>query len=194
MNAGSSESEELLWAAVTRLQDADAFAKLFDLHRDRVYRHAFFHLENTADAEDALATAFLELWRGRRKVQLLEGSILPWLLGITTNTARNLARSRRRYRAMLDRLPREVDPHEDAEARAISRLESVRSLRAVAAELKDVPAQDAALLTLTSFEGYSTETAAAVVGISASAARTRLHRLRRRLRAAAAVETTEATP
>ncbi|WP_396133584.1 RNA polymerase sigma factor [Arthrobacter sp. 1088] len=45
------------------------------------------------DAEDATAAAFLELWRRREGVRLVDGSILPWLLVTTTNTARNLQRS-----------------------------------------------------------------------------------------------------
>lgn len=64
--------------------DAQAFAALFDLHRDRVFRYARRLLGDIHDAEDATAGAVLELWRRRTSVRVVEGSVLPWLLVTTT--------------------------------------------------------------------------------------------------------------
>jgi RNA polymerase sigma-70 factor (ECF subfamily) len=47
-----------------------------------------------------------------------------------------------------------------------------------------MPDRDRALLVLTALEGYSTVAAAEALGITAGAARVRLHRLRARLREA----------
>ena len=57
------------------------------------------------DAEDVAASAFLELFRRRDDVRVVNGSVLPWLLVTASNLARNSARARRRYQEFLARLP-----------------------------------------------------------------------------------------
>lgn len=172
--ATSKPAEAALWEQA-RAGDGEAFGRLFDLHRDRVFRHAGALAANRQDAEDVTASAFLELWRLRERVRLVDGSVLPWLLATTTNVGLNASRSRRRYRRLLERLPRAE--HGDA-------VDMTRGL-AVAPLLKDamrtLPARDAQLLALIALEGYSVTDAAACLDLSPEAARARLHRLRRRL-------------
>src|SRR6478735_11743522 len=98
------EPEQVLWEAA-RGGDATAFGVIFDLHRDRAFRHAYRLLQDIDDAEDAAAIGFLELWRRRDDVRVVDGSVLPWLLVTVTNTTRNLRRGRRRYRQLLMALP-----------------------------------------------------------------------------------------
>ncbi|MGH2910056.1 MAG: hypothetical protein ACRDK8_12235 [Solirubrobacteraceae bacterium] len=52
------------------------------------------------------ASTFLELWRRRADVRLVDQSVLLWLLITATNLSRNAARGTRRYRQFLQRLPR----------------------------------------------------------------------------------------
>lgn len=171
--------EEALWPAA-KAGDGDAFGAIFDLHGDRVYRHARRLTATVVDAEDVTASAFFELWRRRRSVRVVEGSVLPWLLVTTTNLSRNLARGLRRYRAMLAQLPRSsVEPN--AEELVLTGVGDERlrhDIRQAFAQLKPT---DAALVALTSFEDYTPAQAAAALGISAGTARTRLHRARSRL-------------
>jgi DNA-directed RNA polymerase specialized sigma24 family protein len=98
--------EAQLWS-LARGGDALAFAAIFDLHRDRVFRQAVRLLDSGPDAEDVSASAFLELFRRRDDVRIVNGSVLPWLLVTTANLARNSTRARRRYRDFLARLPRD---------------------------------------------------------------------------------------
>ncbi len=176
---GSYSDESAAWAAALS-GDSDAFAATFELHRERVYRHALRVTENVHDAEDVTAAAFLVLWRRRKSVCLVNGSVLPWLLVTTTNLARNLRRGLRRYRALLDALPRSTDQR-DAGDIAVERLEEARAAAQVTRALRAMRPSEAALLTLVVFENYSPTEAAAVLGISDGAARTRLHRARVRL-------------
>jgi RNA polymerase sigma factor (sigma-70 family) len=174
----SSGDELETWrAALTG--DADAFVAIFDLHRTRVYRHALRMTENVHDAEDVTAAAFLELWRRRRSVRVIDGSVLPWMIVTTTNTARNLARGLRRYRALIANLPR-AEAADSAADIAVERIEEERIGEQVRHALGSLPTADAALLALTMFEHYSPSQAAAALGISDGAARTRLHRARTR--------------
>lgn len=158
--------------------DGSAFGLIFDRHRARVFRHAYRLLVDTHDAEDATAVAFLELWRRRESVQLIGGSVLPWLLVTTTNSARNLARSRRRYHALLDTLPH-GEHHRSAEDVALS--DKLADQR-LAAALTRLSPTDLHLVTLVMIEGYSPTEAAPVLGLSASTTRTKLHRARTALR------------
>ena len=122
------------------------------------------------DAEDLTAAAFFELWRKRRSVRTVNGSVAPWLLVAVVNLSRNHLRGAARYRAAIDSIPRaerSVDPAEVAE----------RGLEQSAA-LAGLGRVDAALLVLTAVEGYSTAEAATALGLKPGAARMRLSRLR----------------
>lgn len=111
---GVVESDSALWDR-SLAGDGDAFGVLFDRHRDRVFRHACRLAQTRHDAEDVVAAAFLELWRRRAEVRLVDGSVLPWLLVTSTNLGRNVARGTRRYRQLLERLPRLLDQPDAAE-------------------------------------------------------------------------------
>jgi RNA polymerase sigma factor (sigma-70 family) len=169
----------VLWPQCVR-GDAEAFGVLFDRHRDRVFRSASRLSDNRQDAEDVAASAFLELWRRRDDVRVVDGSILPWLLVTTANLGRNAARSRRRYRDLLGRLPR----YEDAPDTAAVVLDA-RGL-GVDARLRDglrkLSATDAQLIALVVLDGYRVAVAAELLGLSESSARSRLHRSRQKLK------------
>src|SRR3954452_9532771 len=93
--------------------DPDALATLFDRYSDRIYNHCFRATGDWAEAEDATSTVFLEVWRHRRRVQVHDGSALPWLYGVATNVGRNLARSRRRRGRAFAPLPPPAVEHAD---------------------------------------------------------------------------------
>jgi RNA polymerase sigma-70 factor (ECF subfamily) len=170
------------WAAALS-NDPDAFVAIFDLHRLRVFHHALRMTANVHDAEDVTAAAFLELWRRRKSVRVVDGSVLPWLLVTTTNLARNLTRGLRRHRALLATLPRSRDQR-SAEDLAVERMEEMRVAVQVGDALSSLSPSDAALITLTMFEHYSPAQTAVALGISDGAARTRLHRARARMASA----------
>lgn len=160
--------------------NGEAFAELFRRHRDGVYRRASALVDRQHDAEDATAIAFFELWRRRKAVTLVDGTVLPWLLVAVVNTARNQRRSGMRYRRLLAAMPRE-DAAPDAEQQALSALDAeVLGVRLKEA-LSLLDPKDAALLTLTALDGLSVADAAPLVGLRPGAARTRLMRARRRL-------------
>jgi RNA polymerase sigma factor (sigma-70 family) len=179
LNMNASEEEAIAWANVVR-NDGDAFVAIFDQHRDRTYRHALRLTANVHDAEDVVAAAFLELWRRRNSVRLVDGSVLPWLLVTTTNLSRNVTRGLRRYRALIDALPR-AEVAQSAEEAALAQIEELRLAAKVQDALNGLRPSDAALIALTLYEGYSTAQVATALGISDGAARTRLHRARSRM-------------
>jgi RNA polymerase sigma factor (sigma-70 family) len=173
-------SDAQLWSR-SLSGDGEAFGVLFDLHHDRVFRHAYRLVEDRCDAEDVTATAFLELWRRRADVRLVNDSVLPWLLVTTTNSARNVRRSVARYRRLLARLPRTPDTS-DAETAYFAAHPSEQIDRRLTATLRSLPAADLRLVSLVALEGFTIAEAASILGLSSPAAKTRLYRARVRLR------------
>ena len=167
-------AEFQLWERA-RQNDGEAFGRLFDLHRHRVYRRALGLVESQHDAEDITAAAFFELWRKRHTVTPANGSVLPWLLVTAVNLSRNLRRSTSRYQRFLRGAPRGT-PIEEPDA------EIMETRRRLEASLRELSSVDGALLVLTALEGISLADAAGVVGLKPATARVRLYRARARLR------------
>ncbi|GAA1521477.1 RNA polymerase sigma factor [Nocardioides humi] len=175
MTGGDDEAER--WRRA-REGDADAFVTVYDAHRERVHGHALRLLGDVHDAEDVTAVAFLHLWRRRSDVRLVGGSVLPWLLVTAGHAARNVGRARRRHRRLLARLPRSepvVSPADLAEAAGFS--------PGLAAAVSRLSAVDRSLVGLVVLAGLPLEEAAEAVGVTTGAAKTRMYRIRIRLRA-----------
>jgi RNA polymerase sigma factor (sigma-70 family) len=170
----SQDAEVELWLRARR-DDGAAFAALFDLHHARIYRRALGLLANVHDAEDVAAAAFFELWRKRRSVRLVTGSVVPWLLVTTVNLSRNARRKTGRYRKLLH----ELASDESASGPDVDGSEVGQRLASSLGRLSPV---DGALFVLTVLESVPITEAAEAVGLKASTARVRLHRARVRLR------------
>ena len=176
--------DEHNWASALR-GDGEAFGRIFDRHRHRVFRHSYQLVSATADADDIVSITFLEAWRRADDVRFVDGSMLPWLLVTATNSARNLARSSRRYRAMLEQLPADTHPDD----RAFDQFDTEAH-----DALQRLSLTDQRILTLCVLEDLSEKDAATVLGVPAGTVKSRLSRAKRRLAdSLAAAPTKEAT-
>lgn len=176
------KDEDGLWSR-SLSGDGEAFGALYDRHRDRVFRHAYRLSGNHHDAEDIMAAAFLELWRRRAMVRIVDGSVVPWLLVTTTNMARNNGRAALRYRRLLDSLPRREESLGATEPDFVSSPQETLD-QDLASALATLNAEDLHLVSLVVFEDYSLAAAAAVLNLTPGAAKTRMHRARQRMKAA----------
>jgi RNA polymerase sigma factor (sigma-70 family) len=165
------DADDALWGRV-REGDELALALLFDRYEPRVFRHALRLLSAREDAKDAVTIAFFELWRKRESVRLVDGSPLPWLLTTAAHSARNLERSGRRYRALLERTP----AGEDHGAPAL------HDESGVLAALKRLPEREQSVVVLTVLEGYPERVAAEALGIPVGTVKSRLNRAKAKLR------------
>lgn len=172
------DCDEDVWADLLD-GDADCFGVIWDRHRDRVFRNLWAAGAPSSEAEDLTAMTFLELWRRRDAVRFVDGSLLPWLLVTAHNVLRNAARARRRHRAFLAKLPPPAlapDPAGQVAESHSSTVERVRVLMASAS------ADDRALLAMTALDDLTIREAASALGLSESATKMRLSRLKARLR------------
>jgi RNA polymerase sigma-70 factor (ECF subfamily) len=174
-------SDDALWEAVrSGGPDApDAFGELFDRYADVVYRYAMVRLRRAEWAEDVVSTVFSEAWRQRAHVDLHEGTLRPWLLGVARNQANRLwsQQSRREQRERRSVVPDEADhaagvaEHLDAEADLGVVLDAIGAL-------PDGPRET---LVLHVWGELSHEQIAAELGISIGTVKSRLSRARSRL-------------
>lgn len=164
--------------------DKAAFSTLVMRHQVRVRRLLLAALQNTADADDVLQEAFLRAYLNIESLRQ-PARFRAWVCGIALNLARMWQRSLVRrpildvepalWSAVAD--PRPL-PEQTVEAREISG-------RLVAA-LADLPPAERDVLLLVYRDGLSHQETATQLGVSSGAVKVRVHRGRRRLRAALA--------
>ena len=126
---------------------------------------------------------FLLAWRRRRDVVFTTegGSVLPWLLGVAVNVARNRRRSDRRGAAaiaQLDARASEADFSDDL----VGRLADERQMADVLAVIERLPRQEQEVLALCAWSDLSYEDCALALGVPVGTVRSRLSRARAHLR------------
>lgn len=177
----STQTDSALWARAVAADEV-AFAEIFDRHGDRVYRHARRLVGQQVDAEDITAMVFLEAWRSRARVRLVDGSPLAWLLVTATNLSRNLERGRVRYERALRKLRIEDVPDH---AEHLVDVLSEKSRRApVQTSFAKLSRKDQEILMLCVIEQLPPREVAVLMRVPAGTVRTRLSRAKRRLREA----------
>lgn len=168
----------------TRAQagEPEAFRELFDLHAKVVYNHAFRLVGSWSTAEDAVSLTFLEAWRLRERIDTsVDATLQPWLLGIATNVCRNVRRAARRYDGVVARLPaHDVVP--DPAAEVASRLDSAEQLARVRKAMAMLRKSEREILALCVWAGLDYAEAAEALGLPVSTVRSRLSRVRQKLR------------
>jgi RNA polymerase sigma factor (sigma-70 family) len=175
---GTAPDDEL-WRRA-RAGDGDAFGRVFDRHRDRVFRHAVRLTRHRHDAEDVTALVFLEAWRRRSAVRVVDGSVLPWLLVTTGHVAQNSARAGRRHARALAALPVRPDVADHADDVA-ARLDGVDRDHAVRHAVAALRPADRDVLLLCLVEELPLADAAVALGVPVGTVKSRLSRARRRL-------------
>jgi RNA polymerase sigma factor (sigma-70 family) len=175
------------WAIERSWHEPERFAEVFD--RCYVELHGYVARRLGASlADDVVADTFLIAFDRRRRYDLGQPDARPWLYGIATNLiARHRRAELRQYRALAragaDTLVRAADAHAERVAQRVDAAALRGRLAAALAELAD---GDRHVLLLVAWAQLSCEEAARALGIPAGTARSRLHRARRRTRAALA--------
>jgi RNA polymerase sigma-70 factor, ECF subfamily len=150
--------------------------RMYDESYGRLLAYALGYLDRPS-AEEIVSETFLIAWRRLADAPVPE---LPWLFGIARNLIRERYRADRRLRDLCVELSAQADTGTGDIADDVT--ERAAALRALA-ELGDL---DRELLTLLAWHGLTNREAAEVLGIRPSTLLVRVHRARRRLRAAMA--------
>lgn len=146
---------------------------LYERHAPAVFRYLARRAGPSA-AEDLLSEVFIAALDGRTRVVAHDsGSALPWLYGIAMNVLR------RHFRQGAAQWVAAEDPGMDWDA-VDARLDAEAKRGQLRSALNVLSAGDRELLLLVAWEGLTPAEAAEVLGIGKVAARSRLHRARRR--------------
>ncbi|MFB2599920.1 RNA polymerase sigma factor [Herbiconiux sp. P17] len=175
------DDEAASWDSA-RAGDPAAFGAIFDLHRNRVFHQAQRMSPTIHDAEDVTAATFLEAWRRRDSVRVVDGSVIGWLLVTANYLARNLDRSRRRYRTLLEQM-REPEHDTDPADAVADRLDAQSMNGRVRDALSRLSKRDQDIITLCIIQQLSTADAAAVLSVPRGTVKSRLSRAKQRLAA-----------
>ena len=161
----------------------DNFHLLIRPYETQLYRTAFALMRNEAEAEDVVQDAVLKAYR---KLASFRGDskFSTWLIAITLNEAR--ARLRRENRVMIDSLdaqpeergdftPAALTDWREVPLAALERQEIRELVQSAVAQLPDAYRE---IVTLRDVEELSVNETAALLGISISLVKVRLHRAR----------------
>ena len=177
MTSGASEVD--LWSRAID-DDAIAFGRVFEMHADRVFGHCLRLTQSSADADDVTALVFLEAWRRRKAVPVIDGSIIGWLLVTANYTARNLARSMRRHRLAMSKLPLLVDEPDPTSA-VDHRIDAAANDIGVMVAFSSLSRHDQDVLALCVLEELSLAHAAHALRVPIGTVKSRLSRAKARL-------------
>lgn len=164
------------------LQRPDSFADLFDRHGDEIHRYVARRL-GPGTAEDVVAETFLTAFRKRGQYDFARPDARPWLYGIATRALREHHRAEvRRNRALARAVPDR--PEEPFDERSAARVAAHRLRPELAAALTRLSAADRDLLLLIAWAELTYDEAAQALGVPIGTIRSRLHRIRKKIRRA----------
>jgi RNA polymerase sigma factor (sigma-70 family) len=171
MGSGQIEKKRALGRELAQIR----FGQIYRDQGRAILAYALRRVEGPEDAADVVAETFLVAWRRLDEVPNDAGARL-WLFGVARRVIANRHRAERRRTRLGERLAESL--RTELATQPAPAGEAAEVLRAMGGLGDD----DRELLLLVSWEELSPGEAAKVLGISSLAARSRLHRARRRLR------------
>jgi len=105
------EMKDEIEAFVKQSQDGDhdAFAKLYDIFIDPIYRYVYYRV-NADDAEDIVETVFLKVWENLARYKSTKKAFSAWVFRIAHNLVVDYYRASKERRH--DELPEDLKTHQ----------------------------------------------------------------------------------
>lgn len=164
------------------LVDVGRFGEIFDRHAQAIFRFLGRRI-GPDEAGDLLSEVFLAAFEARVRYDRSRPSALPWLYGIASNLLNKHYRRRASELRVLERMLVQSDPHDHADSVTAS-VDAQVQLRAMAKLLEELPASERDALLLYAWEDLTYGEIAGALGVPTGTVRSRLNRVRQRLRAA----------
>ncbi|WP_370945099.1 RNA polymerase sigma factor [Amycolatopsis sp. cg5] len=161
---------------------APAFGLLFDSHAGQLHRYLSRRV-GPETAHDLVAETFLVALRRRTSYQPELGTARSWLYGIATNLLRQHLRTELRGLAATARLANASETViAGHDGRVSEQVDAQVKASQLAGALGDLNPADRDVLLLVSWAGLEPSEVAEALGLPPGTVRSRLHRIRRRLR------------
>jgi RNA polymerase sigma-70 factor, ECF subfamily len=149
---------------LVQIGDPRAFELLYDRHGGAAFSLAYRMVGNRVAAEDITQEAFLSIWRSRLRYEPARGSVRTWVLGIVHHRGvdglrRHAVHDRRR--AGMEGVEERFEAPERTEVEAARRQEA----RSVRDALQALPDEQAKVIELAYFGGFSHSQIADMLGM-----------------------------
>jgi RNA polymerase sigma-70 factor (ECF subfamily) len=171
--------DEATLVSRARAGDADAFARLVEIHGEVAFRTAYVIVKDAAEAQDASQEGLVKAYRALGRFR--EGMpFRPWLLTIVANEARNRRRAGTRRAALAVRVG--LDRTEDAAPSPESAVLAAERREHLLAALGRLREGDREIVTLRHLLELDERETAAALGCRIGTVKSRLSRAMERLR------------
>jgi RNA polymerase sigma-70 factor (ECF subfamily) len=162
-----------------RRQEEDAFTVIYERHRAQIYNYLYRLSGSRELADDLTHDTFLNAYESLPKLRP-DSNIVPWLYRIASNRFRDFLRRKK----VIHWLQWNDSPRSEAALACFGGEERLPEREAVQAVLGAMKPEYAICLVLRLAEGFSSEEAAQILGITPEAVRMRLSRARQMFKAA----------
>lgn len=155
--------------------DPEAFARLYDIHMDRVYRHLYFRMAKVEEAEDLTQQVFLQAWQSIRRFKRTNSPFIAWLMTIAHNLIVDRHRSKKAPGGFPIPLEMDVEDHDrgiDPEWYAQARLDQAMVRQA----LKKLKPEQQYVIAMRFLENFDYSDIAAAMGKTEGNVRVIQHR------------------
>jgi RNA polymerase sigma-70 factor (ECF subfamily) len=169
---GNSE-KQLAERAAKR--DQQAFAQLYDLYVDKIYKYIYYKSGRTDEAEDLTAQVFLKAWEAIDHYKWEGYPFSTWLYRIAHNMMIDY------YRTHRETFPLDTARTKEGTADPFQAAERTLSSEQIRAALKHLTHDQQRVIILRFLEGYSTGEVAAMMDKDPDAIRALQHRALRAL-------------
>ncbi len=146
-------------------KDANAFEVFYDRHGGVAYSLAYRIVGERGAAEDVTQEAFISIWRSGARYDAARGSVRTWMLGIVRNRAIDFLRSKAGRAPKLDFDDDSVLEHRPAAERTESEALRREAAREVRGALDELPGEQAKVIQLAYFGGFSHSEIAGMLGV-----------------------------
>jgi RNA polymerase sigma-70 factor, ECF subfamily len=164
------------------------FCRLFDTYARPLHRYLARRI-GPDTAHDLVSETFLVALDQRHSYDPRRAAVRSWLYGIATNLLRRQVRQEvRGLRAMARSAGDAPGTESSHDSRVADRVDAAARAAELAAALAELSEGDRDVLLLTSWAGLDTAEVADALGIPAGTVRSRLHQVRKWLRANASRE------
>ncbi len=147
------------------LGEREAFARLYTLYKDRLYRYAYFRLSSESDAQDAVSDCVVRAFENIRTLRS-EKAFSAWIFKIL-------------YRTCAEILSRRGIEQENEDVITLADVED-KSASCIAPELREaldlLKSEDRDIVLLSVVAGYNSREIAKITGMKPSTVRSRLSR------------------
>jgi RNA polymerase sigma-70 factor (ECF subfamily) len=169
-------------------ENAEALQTFYVRHVGAVTGFLARRCRTPEDLADAVAQTFTEVIGSARRYDAARGNPTAWLFGIAAHAASAQWREQRRASGIAAAISGRRLLDEDDYARLEARIDASRLRQSLADALQALPPSEREIVELVDIDGLAPAEAAGTLGINSAAARMRLARGRRRMRATLAVD------